>query len=121
MKDILQLVDDTTVSTVSLGEANGSDAMKQLREGLAHLDTLSLTSPTARLWLQFNDMIDILLKSIKAERTGNWLLGLEAVKEMLPYFSASGHLHYLKSAYLYHQNMLQLKQTNLHIYQQFVE
>ena len=43
------------------------------------------------LWLQYQDMIDILKKFIKAERTGHWNLHLQAVFEMLPYYSASGH------------------------------
>ena len=44
------------------------------------------------LWLQSQDMIDILKKFIKAERTGHWNLHLvAAVFDMLPYHSASGH------------------------------
>ena len=42
---------------------------------------------TAQLWFQYIDMISIVCKSIKAQRIGNWLLHLEAVADMLPYFA----------------------------------
>ena len=54
-------------------------------------------------------MVQILCKFIKAERTGNWNLHLQAVQDMLPYLAASGHNAYTKSGYLYLQNMLCLK------------
>ena len=53
-----------------------------------------------KLWLQYTDMIDILRKFIKAERTGHWLQHLEALSEMLLYMIASGHNLYTKSAQL---------------------
>ena len=34
---------------------------------------------TASLWLQYMDMVDILRMFIKAERTGNWRLHLQAL------------------------------------------
>ena len=39
---------------------------------------------------------------------------------MLPYFAASGHNHYLKSARLYLQQMLELQQTHPEVYQSFL-
>lgn len=60
---------------------------------------------TARLWFQYMDMINILQRFIKAERTGNWLLHLHVLSEMLPYLAASGHNLYAKSIYLYLQMM----------------
>ena len=39
---------------------------------------------TAQLWLQYLDMIAI--KCIKAECTGNWMLHLAAVQDMLLFF-----------------------------------
>ena len=43
------------------------------------------TSRTATLWLQYMEMVNILRTFIKAERTANWELHLQAVSEMLPY------------------------------------
>ena len=57
-----------------------------------------MTFRTAQLWLQYMDMVDILRKFIKVERTGNWNLHLQSVFEMLPYFASSGRSLYAKSA-----------------------
>jgi len=46
---------------------------------------------TALLWLQYLDMVDILRMYIKAERSGNWRLHLQALSEMLPYLAAAGY------------------------------
>ena len=67
------------------------------------------TLRTAKLWLQYTDMVEILYRFIKAERTGNFNLHLSVVQEMLPYFAASGHNSYTKSAYMYLQTMQSLK------------
>ena len=60
--------------------------IQAIRDG--HVETLA-KDPTASLWIQYLDMIRILRKLI--EQLGNWYLHLEAVSEMLPYATASGH------------------------------
>jgi hypothetical protein len=67
---------------------------------------------SAKLWLQYMEMVSLLRTFIKAERTGNWLLHLQTVQKMLPYFAAAGHNHYSKSAYIYLQMMKDLPQTH---------
>ena len=64
--------------------------------------------------------IDILRKFIKAERTGNWELHFQAVYDMLPFFTASGHNLYAKSAYLYLQLMLDLPNNHPELYDMFM-
>lgn len=66
-------------------------------------------SRTARLWLQYMDMIEILRRFILAEYLGNWKLHLKTLSEMLPYLAASGHNLYLKSVNLYLQKMFKLE------------
>lgn len=78
----------------------------KIKEELQTLSSLR----TAKLWLQYIDMVAILCRFIKAERTGNWNLHLSAVQEMLPYFAASGHNAYTKSAYMYLQTMQSLEE-----------
>ncbi len=56
---------------------------------------------TARLWLQYLEMVTVLQTFIKAERTGNWQLHLKAMHSMLPYLAAAGYNNYTKSIYLY--------------------
>ena len=50
-----------------------------------------LASRTSRLWLQYMEMLDMLRRFIKGERTGNWNLHLHSMKEMLPDLAAFGH------------------------------
>lgn len=74
---------------------------------------------TAQIWFQYLDMIKILKQFIKAERTGDWNLHLASVRQMLPYFAASGHNLYAKSAYLYLQKMDELQNTHPEVYNSF--
>ncbi|CAC5363751.1 unnamed protein product [Mytilus coruscus] len=48
-------------------------------------------SRTASLWMRYSDMVNILKRSIKAERTGNWEPHLQTLQGMLPHFAAAGH------------------------------
>ena len=64
-------------------------------------------------------MVDILRKFLKNERTGNWRLHLETVREMLPFFAASGHTLFAKSAHVYLQTMLELLRSHPDLYQKF--
>ena len=73
--------------------------------------------PTASLWIQYLDMIRILRKFIRAEQLGNWYLHIEAVSEMLPYFAASDHMLYAKSASIYLSSMADLPNDHLVVHQ----
>jgi hypothetical protein len=74
---------------------------------------------TAALWLQYMAMIDILRKFLRAERTGNWTLRLEAIAEMLPFMATSGHNLYTKSARIYVQRMCKLQVEHPNVYRRF--
>ena len=74
---------------------------------------------TAQLWLQYMYTIEILKRFIASERTGNWNGHLCALQQMLPYFAATGHNLYLKSAYIYIQKMLDLANTDPDVYEAF--
>ncbi len=84
-----------------------------------HSESLKKSSRTSALWVQYMNMIDILRKFIRAERTGNWELHLQAIQDMLPYMAASGHNSYTKSAMLYLQQMLNLKAQHPDVQQHF--
>ena len=66
-------------------------------------------------------MIRILRKFIRAERLGNWYLHLEAVSEMLPYWAASGHSLYAKSASNLISSIANLPNDHRVVHQHFVE
>lgn len=66
-------------------------------------------------------MVSIAKEFIRAECMGDWQAHLNSVKEMLPYFHASGHFLYAKSAYLYLQDMLQLEDLmNYSVYERYI-
>lgn len=75
------------------------------------LKELSIESRTARLWAQYIEMLEIVLLYIRAERVGDWNLHLFCVQSMLPYFHAAGHLNYAKTAHIYLQRMLSLRES----------
>ncbi|GBM57016.1 hypothetical protein AVEN_146043-1 [Araneus ventricosus] len=54
-------------------------------------------------------MVSIAKEFIRAERMGDWQAHLNCVKEIFPYFHASGHFPYAASAHLHLQDMLQLE------------
>lgn len=60
-------------------------------------------SRTAKLWLQYIDLIILVMEFIKAERTGNWKKHIETIKLMIPIFHSAGHSLYAKCAHLYLQ------------------
>ena len=81
----------------------------------------TMTTRTAMLWLQYLDMVSILQRFIKAERMANWKLHLQTEQDVLPYFAASGHSLYAKSAYVYLQIMLRLPETHPDTHRKFME
>lgn len=76
---------------------------------LSQLNLLKSNGPTAKLFVQYFEMVTIALQFIEAERLGNWQLHLQSVKKMLPFFHASGHFLYAKSAQIYLQSMIKLE------------
>ena len=81
-------------------------------------DALS-NSRTAKLWLQYMKMRAILRCFLRGERSGNWPLHLQAILEMLVFFAASGHYNYLKSCYIYLQEMINLENSHPDVYYHF--
>lgn len=61
--------------------------------------------PTSKLWIQYLTMVTLLRRFLEAERTGIWAMHLNTVNLMIPYFIASGHIHYAKASHIYVQQM----------------
>ena len=94
---VAQLYDSLTEENISLEEIYSSEKVHYLHQKVNEEKQKLTTNSTAALWLQYMDLQTF----IRAERTGNWQQHLLAVRKMLPYFAASGHTLYLKSAYIY--------------------
>ena len=100
-------------------EVCSAEVVQRISERLKHVQSSMKNQRTAVLWTVYMEMVDILRRFIKAERTGNWSLHLQSVYDMLPYFAAAGHRLYAKSAYIYLQMMNELQNTHPNIYKNF--
>ena len=92
-------------------------------EDQGKLDDLkqTMTTRTAMLSLQYLDMVSTPQRFISAERMSNWKLHLQTVHYMLPYFAASSHSRYAKSAYVYMQSMQRLPEPHPDAHREFME
>ncbi|CAH0746943.1 unnamed protein product [Bemisia tabaci] len=105
LKQICQISETESVFSVDLAH---SDVGRLTLDISKIVDELKTSSRTAKLWCQYLDQVQIIRMFIRAERTGNWPLHMACIEKMLPFFHASGHLNYAKSAHLYLQEMLEL-------------
>lgn len=116
-----RLMDDLRAKKKTLDNFNAAESLKKIIAKVASLqDQLKEKSRTAALWIQYLEMVNVLRSFIKAERTANWQLHLQAVSQMLPFLAASGHNHYKKSSWLYLQSMARLESENPELYQDFM-
>ena len=75
----------TMPSSLLVEDVCSAEVLQQIKSKLNKKKSMT------RLWSQYQDVIDILKNFVKAERRGHWNLHLQAVFDMLPYHSASGH------------------------------
>ena len=69
----------------------------------------SQQSRTAKLWVEcLIKPVFLMMMFVKAEREANWLLHLECVERILPYFFAAGHVNYARYGMFYLQDMQRL-------------
>lgn len=88
-------------STLALDDLCSAEVLAKILEKLdAKKEELSALLRTAKLWTEYMNMVDVLHRFLRAERIGNWNLHLQSVRDMLPYFAASGHSLCAKSAYV---------------------
>ena len=118
-KHIGKLFDKVLSKEISPEAIRSDQTLQKLLQEIKIRKSSLRDSRTACLWFQYMDMIDSLKQFIKAERTGNWELHLKVMKDMLPFFAAAGHNLYLKSGYIYLQQMTELQKTNPEVYHHF--
>lgn len=107
-----ELIQQITCRDVSYENVEGCVENSNLfpSKFLDKLNELKARGPTAQLWVQYFEMVTIALDFVRAERLGLYKEHLDAVRKMLPYFHASGHFLYAKSAHLYLQDMIKLEE-----------
>ena len=120
MHEAGKLFDGLLSGVIDVDDINNDRTLKLIKSQLSQKANELQNDRTSQLWIQYMQAIDILRKFIKAERTGNWELHLQAVYDMLPFFTASGHNLYTKPAYLYLQLMLDLPNNHPELYDIFM-
>ncbi len=77
------------------------------------LNTRASLSQTSRLWIE-NLILHVfnMVLYIHAEHEFDWALHLETVKEMIPLFSAAGHINYAHYA-LYYLHLMESMNANI--------
>ena len=76
-------------------------------------------SRTAKLWLHFMKMMDILRMFLKGDRVGIWALHIQAMYDMMPYLAASGHNVDTKCILVYLQQIHKLHETHPEVSRHF--
>lgn len=120
LETVAKLSEELLNGNITIDEACSNDVLKELNDQIKIFKEAISQQRTSKLWIMYMDMVDLLKRFIKAERTGNWELHLKSVEEMLPYFASSGHNQYAKCGRLYLQKMIQLKKDQPEVYQNFV-
>ena len=82
---------------------------------------LAQTSKTSQLWVNYQCMVGMVRMLIKADRTGPWLMHLQAVSNCLTVFAAAGHFSYLRSAHYYMQQMNNLEENHPDVHRNFLD
>ena len=96
----LQNLNKLMMECSPISEICSNEILSKVEKTLSAQKEKKSKNRTAKLWIQYMNMIDIMKKFIRAERLGNWHLHLEATKQMLPYIAATGHNNYLKLVHL---------------------
>ena len=89
---------------MTLRDAACSDVLIKLERAMEkEKSELVQTSKTSQL--NYQRMVCMVRMLIKADRTGSWLLHLQAVSYCLTVSAAAGHFNYLRPAHYYLQQM----------------
>ena len=69
---------------------------------MANLEERALKSMTCKLWVDcLVKPVLLMMKYVRAEREGDWLLHVHCVKAMMPYFFAAGYQNYARLGLVY--------------------
>lgn len=71
-------------------------------------------------WVEYIDMVLVLLQFIKAERTGNWKLHLSATAAMIPHFYSMDRVNYARWLPVYISDMNMLESNHPDVYREFI-
>jgi len=73
---------------------------------MSALEIIACSSKTSKVWIDILiKPVFIMMQFVRAEREGHWLLHLHAMRQMIPYFFAAGHIHYARYGLYYLRSM----------------
>ena len=108
LKELGTLYEDPMSGNTPKSSAGTSPALHRISGMIETMKQSLRGSRNSKLWLQYLDMVNILCRFLRSERTGNWKLHLQVLQEMVPYLAAAGHNSYTKSLLLYLHRMSHL-------------
>jgi len=115
-----QMYNSVVVDRGQQFDSSDMDCLDKLMQAIvARKDSVTHSSATAQLWVQYIEHVDLLKAFIRAERTGDWDLHLYTLSKMINVFAACGHNKYAKSGRLYLEMMLDLPNTHPELHDLF--
>ena len=72
-----------------------------------------------QFWLSSVEMVEILLNTLYATRTGNWHLYLECIRDVIPYTFSHDNFNYARYLTPIFETMLGLEKSHTYIYENF--
>ena len=100
--------------------ASTIDSLKVVEE-MSRFDAINSNQPLFRVVKQYMKMVLEMLQFIRAVRTADWELHLMALETFTKYFFAHDKVNYARMIPLYLAEMKSLKETDLEIYNEFME
>ena len=109
------LYDQLLAGDVSVNFVCENTILDRVQHALAtHIKSLE-NLRTAVLWIQYCEMIQLLRKLIKAERTGDWELHLQSVPDMLPYVALQD-IVYMPNQHMFTLHQCKILRTHIQRY-----
>ena len=87
---------------------------------LEEFDREMSTEKNFAYWLSYLRMVEILLSFIRAQRTGDWLLHVQAFSAMLSWLTVYDHTNYARRGPVYLTDMKALEVTAPEVYEEFL-
>ena len=116
--DIVDFDMNTTFDDV--WEENESLAAKYNKFVDYRFNIMEKGQPLQIFWMSFLEMVELLLNTLYALRSGDWLLLIECIKLILPYTFAYDHVNYARYLSAMLGDMLQLPKRFPNVYNEFL-
>ena len=124
--EVIEAKIDALVKAVTLQEAIAEPleelitAMTPLTEQFNSLKTEGRESSFMfAFWNEYLEMVSLMRTFIRAERSGNWSLHLNAIAGMMPYFCSMDRMNYSRWLPVYIADMNSLPEAHTVVYEEF--